>query len=371
MPVGVGVVSVVGVAGVVGVGDDGAVTVKVTWTGTPAPSAGVIVTVVVYLPADKPVASVVNVIVVDAPAASLPLVGLTCSQEASEGVLAVHVNIPPPVLVTVIERGVVLSPAVALKDTPSALTCIEGEGDATSMTIDIVTGLPATTSPVTESIASTVRLVLYVPLAAPVASMTTFTLTFLPGARCLPDFAKSFIKLGASGARAALQFNGTPPVFEMVNDQFVTPVVTLAVSESGPTEKADEVSTLSVTSTVCGLPAMVIPLFTAESEIEPLYVAAGSEAELAAIVKVTLPPALVVVAGETFSQPAPEARVTVGVMVISPSQAPMTPTVKVCVDGFDPASALKISFAEEGACSAHDGCTVSITGISCELSTGW
>jgi hypothetical protein len=366
----VGVVDVVDVVGV-GVGNDGAVTVKVTVTWTAAPSAGVIVTVVEYSPAGKPVASAVNVIVVDAPAASLSLVGSICSQEASDGVVAVHVNVPPPVLVTVIERGLVLSPAVALKDTPSALTCIEGEGCVTSMTTGIVTGLPVTASPVIESKASTVTLVLYVPLATPVASMTTFTLAFPPGARRLPDLAKSFTKLGASGARVALQFKGTPPVFEMVNDRFVTPAVTLAVSESGPTEKAGVVNTLSVTSTVCGLPAMVIPLFTAESEIEPLYVAAGSEAGVAAIVKVTLPPPIVAIAGETFNQPSPDARVTVGVMVTSPSQAPMTLTVKVCVDRFDPASALKISFAEDGACSVHDGCTVSITGISCEPPTGW
>ena len=47
-----------------------------------------------------------------------------------------------------------------------------------------------------------------------------------------------------------------------------------------------------------------------------------------------------------------------------PVQAPMTPTVKVCVAGFKPASAEKVSFVTEGSCSVHTGCTVSLTVIT-------
>src|SRR6266566_4099194 len=59
---------------------------------------------------------------------------------------------------------------------------------------------------------------------------------------------------------------------------------------------------------------MLMPLFTAESEIEPVYVAAVRVAEVTFTVKVALPPvATVAVAGETVNQPLPDARVTVGV----------------------------------------------------------
>src|SRR5215469_4440130 len=121
------------------------------------------------------------------------------------------------------------------------------------------------------------------------------------------------------------------------------------VNEPGFTARAGGFNTLRVTWTACGLPTMVIPLFTAESEIEPEYVAAVSVAEVTFTVKVSFPPvATVAAAGETVNQPLPDARVTVGVMVTSPTQAPMMPTEKVCVAGSDPASVLKVSPLEEG-----------------------
>ncbi len=117
---------------------------------------------------------------------------------------------------------------------------------------------------------------------------------------------------------------------------------------------------------------MLMPLFTAESEIEPVYVAAVSVAEVAFTVKVALPPvATVALAGETANQLLPDARVTVGVMVTSPTQAPMMPTVKVCAAGSDPASALKVSPLEEGVCIVHGGCTVSVIVIFCAAPAGW
>src|SRR5215472_16570734 len=102
------------------------------------------------------------------------------------------------------------------------------------------------------------------------------------------------------------------------------------VNERGFTARAGGFNTLRVTPTACGLPTMVMPLSTAESEIEPVYVAAGSVAEVTLTVKVALPPLVTVaLTGETANQPLPDARVTVGVMVTFPRQAPMTPTVKV------------------------------------------
>lgn len=186
----------------------------VTSTGAPSPDAGVIVTVVVYVPVDKLLASVVKVTVEDAPPEALPLAGPTASQVAADGVLAVHVKVPPPLLVTLIDCGVVPLPAVALKDTLFVLTCIEGA--ATLIVIGITAGLPETALPVIGSMAPMVRLVEYVPLATPVASTDTFMFTPAPPARPVPEVAESDTKLGAPEARAAVQFKGSSPVFDIV-----------------------------------------------------------------------------------------------------------------------------------------------------------
>ena len=186
----------------------------VTSTGAPSPDAGVIVTVVVYAPTDKLLASAVNMTVEDAPPVSLPPVGPTVSQVASDGMLAVHVKVPPPLLITLIDCGVVPLPAVALKDTLFVLTCIEG--GATLIVMGTTAGLPETALPVIGSMALMVRLVVYVPLATPVASRDTFTFTPDPPARPVPEVAESDTKLGASVARAAVQFKGSSPVFDRV-----------------------------------------------------------------------------------------------------------------------------------------------------------
>ena len=189
--------------------------VTFTSTGAPPPDAGVIVTVVVYVPADKLLASAVKVTVEDFPPTLLPLAGLTVSQAASDGVFDVHVKMPPPVLVTVIDCGVMLLPAVTLKDTLFVLTCIEG--GATLIVIDTTAGLPATALPVIGSMALMVRLVVYVPLVTPVAATDTFTLTPDPPARPVPEVAESDTKPGASEPRAAVQFMGSSPVFDIVS----------------------------------------------------------------------------------------------------------------------------------------------------------
>src|SRR3989442_11397495 len=57
----------------------------------------------VYMPACKSPASAMRVSVDDSPEVSMPLVELTCNQGASGVTLKVHVKVPPPVLVIVID----------------------------------------------------------------------------------------------------------------------------------------------------------------------------------------------------------------------------------------------------------------------------
>src|SRR6266704_1119910 len=111
------------------------------------------------------------------------------------------------------DAGVIVT-AVVLKVTLFVLTCIEGV--ATLIVIDITAGLPETALPVIGSMALMVRLVEYVPLATPVASTDTFIFTPDPPARPVPEVAESDTKLGAPEARAAVQFKGSSPVFDIV-----------------------------------------------------------------------------------------------------------------------------------------------------------
>ena len=98
--VGVGAGVAAGVAGGGRGAGSGVETLSVTVTSIGAPPAGVIVTMVIYIPGCKCVASTVNVIVDVALDASLSLVGLTCNQGASGGMLTVHVTGSAPGLVT-------------------------------------------------------------------------------------------------------------------------------------------------------------------------------------------------------------------------------------------------------------------------------
>src|SRR5437879_3935976 len=118
----------------------------------------------------------------------------------------------------------------------------------------------------------------------------------------------------------------------------------------------------------CGFSEIVMATLTAASEIEPVYCPAVSLSDVRVTVKVAAPPlATIAGAGDTASKPAPPVKSAVGVTVTFPVQAPMTPTVKVCVAGFKPASAEKVSFVTEGSCSVHTGCTVSLTAITFSL----
>ena len=94
----------------------------------------------------------------------------------------------------------------------------------------------------------------------------------------------------------------------------------------GLTAREGAASTFSDTATVCGLPLMVIPLLsTAAMEMSSLYGPAPSDAVVAVTVNVALPPAITAEVGVTVSQRC----VTVGVMEISPLQAPVIPMVKL------------------------------------------
>src|SRR6266516_1626977 len=137
---------------------------------------------------------------------------------------------------------------------------------------------------------------------------------------------------------------------------------------AGPAVSAGVARTFNVTPTVCGLPVIAMPPSTAASEIEPLYDPAASAADVTVTVKVALLPlATGAVAGDTASQPV----VAVGLMVTAPRQPPITPMVKVCAAGFEPASAAKVSPVIEGACRVHAGCTVSVTLIICGVPTAF
>gem|GEM_PF-3455147 len=243
--VGVGVAGTIdgaaGVDGGNGVGTD-AETLSLTTSWIGVPPAGVIVTAVLYTPGCKPVASAVNVSVEDVPGASLLLVGLTCSQGASAGTLAVHVTGSAPGLVTTTNCEVEAVPLVARKERWVLLTCIVlltgGGGDVTWIVIGIVAGLPGIAAAVSGSIALTTTVVVYVvPSARPVASTVTLTSTLAPPARMLLGLAERLTKGGASEASVACHFSDVLPVFEMANDLLVTPPVTLKTSELGPTEK--------------------------------------------------------------------------------------------------------------------------------------
>jgi hypothetical protein len=140
------------------------------------------------------------------------------------------------------------------------------------------------------------------------------------------------------------------------------PVETLNDTEPGPAVRAGEAKIFNVIPIACGLPVIAMPPFTAAREIEPAYAPAARPADTIVTVKVALPPLATVAACDTANQPVPLA--IVGVTVTLPLQAPITPTVKLCVPGFKPTSAEKVSPATDGACSVHTGCTVSETAIT-------
>jgi len=110
---------------------------------------------------------------------------------------------------------------------------------------------------------------------------------------------------------------------------------------------------VSVTLTVCGLPARVLVPLLAANVIVPLYEPTARFAEVTLTVKVALPPLGVVEGGVTASQPVPVATAAVGVIVTPLSHVPVTAIVKLCEPGLVPVSAVKARFDCEGACKVH------------------
>src|SRR5260370_21627038 len=101
---------------------------------------------------------------------------------------------------------------------------------------------------------------------------------------------------------------------------------------SGPAVSPGGDPTFNVTPTVCGLPVIVVPPFTAANDIEPRYFPAASAADVTVTVKVALPPPTTVAApAVTATQPVPDDPVTGGVIVTLPAQLPLTPTSQASV----------------------------------------
>lgn len=117
-----------------------------------------------------------------APAASLPLEGVTVSQ-GWEGVPAVQLSVPPPVLVIVTVWRVGSVPAVVVKLREVALNCMAGGGAVTVTLMGTVAGLPVTTPPVAGFTALMVTEVeAVVPGARPVALTLMVRVALAPAA---------------------------------------------------------------------------------------------------------------------------------------------------------------------------------------------
>jgi len=160
------------------------------------------------------------------------------------------------------------------------------------------------------------------------------SLELVPAARFVPEGDEIDTNEGAS--RVAVQFNGAPPVFSMLNglDVALSPFDRSKESVLGFIASTGGVSvTLSVIATVCGLPLIGAPPLLVSREIEPLYDPGARADDVAFTVNVVLPLVMVVVGGVTANQFEPVVIVTVGMMVTPPIQLPEMPIVKLCDAG--------------------------------------
>ena len=99
------------------------------------------------------------------------------------------------------------------------------------------------------------------------------TVVFVPPTRFVPAADESETNDGAFASRLAVQFNGAPPVFEIVNDSGVllSPFERLKASVPGLTARTGGTSvTVNITPTVCGLPLMAVLPLSAVSAIVPV-----------------------------------------------------------------------------------------------------
>src|SRR5579859_432963 len=129
------------------------------------------------------------------PAVSLPLEGVTVSQ-GWEGVPAVQLRVPPPVLVIVMVWAAGLVPAVVVKLRAVGPNCMAGGGGggaATVMLMGTVAGLPFTAVPVAGSTALMMTEVeAVVPGATPVVLTLMVRVAVAPAAR-LPLAADAMV----------------------------------------------------------------------------------------------------------------------------------------------------------------------------------
>jgi len=180
----------------------------------------------------------------------------------------------------------------------------------------------------------------------------TFTPVFAPGLRLLPVPGESEMNDGAFVSRVAVQFNGAPPVFEIVKALSValSPFERLKANVPELIARTGGTSvTVSVTPTVGRLPLMALLPLSAASEIVPVYEPGERREDVTATVKAALPLVRGAAGGDTDSQPVPDAVVTDGVIVTPLEHDPLAPIVKVWAAGSDPILALKVSLDEEGA----------------------
>ena len=180
----------------------------------------------------------------------------------------------------------------------------------------------------------------------------TLTPVFAPALRFVPAPGESETNVGAFASRVAVQFNGAPPVFEIVSAlaAVLSPFERLKASVPGLTARTGGTSvTVSVTPTVCGLPLITLLPLSAASEIVPVYEPGERREDVTVTVKAALPLVRVAAEGDTASQPVPDAVVTVGVIVTPLEHDPLAPIVRVWAAGSDPILALKVSLDEEGA----------------------
>lgn len=140
----------------------------------------------VYFPATMLPTVTLNEGVDVPPAVSLPLDGVTVSQ-GWEGVPAVQVRVPPPVLVMVMVWAAGLAPTVVVKARAVALNCIAGGGGGGAVMVTFMAtdaGLPATTPPVAGSTALMVTEVeAVVPEGKPVPLTLIVRMALAPAAR--------------------------------------------------------------------------------------------------------------------------------------------------------------------------------------------
>lgn len=306
----------------------GAATVRVAVTVTVTPADDVRTNVAVYTPAASPVGFALQLSVEETFAASLPPV-VSIVSHAADGVLAVQVRVPPPVLVIMIAcvAGIAPAiPAVAVKATADVLTCIAA--GATIIVIGMVIGLPATLFPLPASVAVMMTFAVYVPLVTPPMFTTTFVVVLVPAAS-VPATGESEANAGAF-ASTAFQIMSVPPMLEIFTACAVIHAVAFAVSLPATAASVAGAIAFAVTFTVCGLPAIATPFAVAASAIELVYVPAVNTVPRTATVKVVVSPdATVAEAGVTINQLAPVAYEMLGVIVMLPPHVPFTASVNV------------------------------------------